>query len=441
MLKTFQNYTNANLSFLKDSKLLIAVSGGVDSVVLTHLCKASRLNVSIAHCNFNLRGDESDADEAFVIALADQLDIEVFVQPFDTKAFADQNKMSIQVAARELRYRWFQELSQQLEIDYILTGHHADDNLETFLINLTRGTGLDGLTGIPEVNNNIVRPLLKFSREAIESYAKNYDYTWREDSSNASTKYLRNKLRHDIIPVLKEINPEVLSNFNNTIANLNDTADVVEESVQAVLKRAIVSIDNTQISYKISEFIKVNNTKAYLFQVFKVYGFTQWDDMVDLLSAQSGKQLFSSTHKLLKDRTCLILTKIIKDENLTKKEASIVINDTSQSVETALGHLTFETVLEAIKSDVSTIYVDAKTLKFPLIVRHWKAGDYFYPLGMKGKKKLSKFFKDQKLSLLAKEKALLLCSKDQIIWVLNQRADDRFKVSDQTESILKIKLS
>jgi len=307
VLVNFQNHINQHLSFLKEARILIAISGGLDSVVLTHLCHQLELNTALAHCNFNLRGNESNADEAFVIKLGEEIDAEVFVQNFDTEDYANQEKLSIQMAARELRYNWFSDLAERLQFDYILTAHHADDNLETFLINLTRGTGLNGLTGIPEINDNIIRPLLPFSRDELEAYASTNDLEWREDSSNTSDKYLRNKLRHHVIPVLKETSPELLQNFKKTLENLNDSADIVDESLNAVAKRAIDTIDDYQITFKISEFKKVNNSKAYLYEMFKNYGFTQWNDILNLLDAQSGKQVFSETHRLVKDREHLIL--------------------------------------------------------------------------------------------------------------------------------------
>jgi len=310
MLKIFKNHIETDLEFLKDSRLIIAISGGVDSVVLCHLCKKLNLDFALAHCNFNLRGEESNADEDFVLELAEQLDAEVFIQNFDTQAYADENKRSIQMAARELRYDWFAELAEQLKFDYILTAHHVDDNLETFLINFTRGTGLNGLTGIPVIKDNIVRPILSFSRDDIEKYAKENSIIWREDSSNSSRKYLRNKLRHEVVPILKEINPNLLYSFQNTLENLNDTADIVEESLNAVAKRAIVDINDNGITYKISEFKKVNNSKAYLFEMFKDFGFTEWNDILGLLDAQSGKQVLSNTHRLIKHREFLILTDI-----------------------------------------------------------------------------------------------------------------------------------
>ncbi len=224
---------------MKKNKLLIAISGGLDSVVLTHLCHDLKLDFSLAHCNFNLRGEESDADEQFVMDLADSLNREVFVESFDKEDYARLNKLSTQMAARKLRYDWFEELADQLEFDFVLTAHHADDNLETVLINLSRGTGLDGLTGIPEQNGNIVRPLLPFSRDDIEAYAKLKNWKWREDSSNTSDTYLRNALRHHVVPKLKELNPQMLQNFGKTVSHLRDVKDILQDRIDDVSSRII----------------------------------------------------------------------------------------------------------------------------------------------------------------------------------------------------------
>ncbi|GAA4970750.1 tRNA lysidine(34) synthetase TilS [Algibacter aquimarinus] len=434
MVENFKEHINNRLPFLENSKLLIAISGGIDSVVLTHLSYNLGLNIALAHCNFNLRGNESDADEDFVLELAEDLDIEVFTQRFDTEKYAEDNKRSIQMAARELRYNWFEELSEQLQFDYILTAHHADDNLETFLINFTRGTGLEGLTGIPEVNGKFVRPLLPFSNVDIEVYAKENNIQWREDSSNKSVKYLRNKLRHEVVPILKEINPSLLQSFQTTLSNLNDTADIVEESTNAVLKRAIDTMNEHYITFKISEFKKVNNPKAYMFEVFKSFGFTEWNDMVDLLDAETGKQVFSNTHRLIKNREYLLLSPYNNDN--TPNEISI--SESEIEKETPFGIILFEEVDAISKPDKNIIYVDKDKLKFPLKLRKRQEGDIFYPLGMTGKKKLSKYFKDEKLSLLDKENTWLLSSAGDIVWVVNRRADDRFKVKNSTKNILKI---
>jgi len=442
MIEAFKNHINSKLPFLSNSKCLVACSGGLDSVVLTHLCHELKLDVTLAHCNFNLRGNESDTDEAFVLDLGEMLDLEVFIQNFDTDIYATTEKLSTQMAARELRYDWFSDLAESLKFDYILTAHHLDDNLETFLINLTRGTGLQGLTGIPEINDNIVRPLLQFSREDIEDYAKAHQLTWREDSSNASDKYLRNKLRHHVIPVLKETTPELLQNFKKTIDNLSDTADIVEESLRAVAKRAIIDIDGDKIIFSVLEFKKANNPKAYLYEMFKDYGFTAWSDIVDLLDAQPGKQVFSESYRLVKDREYLILTRrrSLSGVEVTESvnEAPIFINNTDKEIETPIGTLFFDEVDAIVKPSKKVIFIDKEALNYPLEFRLWKEGDSFQPLGMTGKKKLSKYLKDEKVSLVDKENTWLLTSNNTVVWVVGKRADDRFKVTPKTKEILRI---
>lgn len=445
MLEQFKSHIDKNLTFLNESKLLIAISGGLDSVVLAHLCKVLDINFALAHCNFNLRGDESDDDENFVLNLAEEFNVEIFIQSFDTNIFAKKHKISTQMAARELRYDWFKELSDQLNFDYILTAHHADDNLETFLINLSRGTGLDGLIGIPEENINIVRPLLTFFRKDIKSYAKVNHIKWREDSSNKSSKYLRNSLRHEVIPKLKEINPQLLHNFNNTQSYLNDSKHIIEDAVTRI-QRKVISIDDGLIKINIKKLLKFSHTKAYLYELLKDFNFTEWCDVNDLLTAQSGKQIFSNTHRLIKDRDYLLLEELNNDDILSKSEESTYIVETNKQFKTHLGIIFFDNIdkeatdIAGIKHLQSCIYVDKDLLKFPLSVRHWQKGDYFYPFGMQGKKKLSKFFKDEKFSLIEKDNILLLCSGDDIVWIINNRADNRFKVDKNTNQILKISL-
>lgn len=440
MLSTFQNHINSKLFFLQKSRLLIAISGGIDSVILVHLCHKLKLNIALAHCNFNLRGKESDADEDFVLQLAEDLELEVFIESFDTDVYAQENKLSIQMAARKLRYDWFKEISNQLNFDYILTAHHADDNLETFLINFIRGTGLEGLTGIPEINNQFVRPLLPFSRENIETYAKQNHMEWREDRSNASTKYMRNKLRHQVIPILKEINPSLLQSFQSTINHLQGSCDMVDDHIESLIKQGITKVTPTGLKLNVAEIQKFHNPKAYLYRFLNEYGFTQWDDVANLLQAQSGKQLFSENWRLIKDRDYLLLSK-----KASNKVHEIIVSETEKQVETPFGILYFEDFDEStnnliLKTEWNTIFVDKQLLKFPLSIRKWEEGDVFYPLGMFGKKKLSKFFKDQKYSLLDKENTWLLCSQDTIVWVIEKRADNRFKVVETTKEILKIEL-
>ncbi|TCK69000.1 tRNA(Ile)-lysidine synthase [Winogradskyella wandonensis] len=440
MLQLFSEHILSKLSFLKNARLVVAISGGIDSVVLAHLCKKLGFDFALAHCNFSLRGDESDADEEFVIKLGEDINVEVFSQRFNTEAYAKENKRSIQMAARELRYDWFKDLAAQLGFDYVLTAHHADDNLETFLINFTRGTGLNGLTGIPMINDNIVRPLLPFSREVIEAFARENNIEWRDDSSNSSRKYLRNKLRHEVVPILKEINPQLLDSFESTLDNLNDTADIVEESLNAVAKRAIVEINENGITYKVSEFKKVNNSRAYLFEMFKEFGFTEWNDVVKLLDAETGKYVQSHTHKLTKHRDMLILTNASHSvPNPRDVSESYLINDLN-STEFSIGTLSFEMVSESSNNTGSSIYINKDKLVFPLELRLWKAGDVFCPIGMTGKKKVSKYLKDEKLTPYQKVNTWVLLSEEKIVWVIGHRADERFKVTDSTSNFLKIEI-
>ena len=435
MQNQFESHIKKTLPFLQEAKSLIAISGGLDSVVLTHLCHQLKLDVTLAHCNFNLRHAESDTDESFVITLAEQLGLEVFTQHFNTEDYAEQQKQSIQMAARELRYHWFENLAEDLKFDYILTAHHADDNLETLLINLTRGTGLNGLVGIPEINGKLVRPLLPFSREDLEKYAQANNYEWREDSSNASDKYLRNKLRHHVIPVLKETNPELLSSIKQTISNLKDTAAIVDDQLDAFSSSAIANEASNYMAFKISAFKTLRNPKAYMYELFGEYGFTEWNDVVNLLDAQSGKQLLSKTHRLIKNRDHLILAEIAS-ENLS----TFLIGENDLSFKMPLGQLIFEEANNLMKTGSNSIFVDKDTLTFPLQLRQWQEGDVFYPSGMNGKKKLSKYFKDEKLSLIDKENVWLLCSKDAIVWVVGKRGDNRFRVTDKTTNMIQITL-
>ncbi|WP_345091084.1 tRNA lysidine(34) synthetase TilS [Flavobacterium chungnamense] len=421
-----------NFPFLKEKKLLLATSGGIDSMVLVHLLHQLKYDFAVAHCNFQLRGEESDGDEAFVTSFCKERQIEVFVQKFDTAKFAEDYKLSIQLAARKLRYGWFYELIDKEHFDYILTAHHLDDSLETFLINLSRGTGLDGLTGIPNQNERIIRPLLSFSRLDIEHYAKANAVQWREDSSNASDKYLRNKLRHDVVPVLKELHPNLLASFENTLEHLKQAQSLVEDASKLVYK-IVVKEEKHLLKFQLKELLKLPNYKAYLFQWLKNYGFTAWDDIYNLVEAQSGKQIYSEHYCLLKDRDCLILS--LKEE-ATATDIYLIDKNVSQ-VNIPL-KFEFCNVGDISESNSNSIFVDEEKLLFPLVLRRWQEGDFFYPAGMLGKKKVSKYFKDEKLSLIEKSNQWLLCSDNQIIWIVGMRQDERFKATSNTIKILKI---
>ena len=422
MIQKFKKHITKEFPFLKDTKLLIAISGGLDSVVLFHLLHKLNYDVSLAHCNFKLRGKESDLDEEFIKNLNQISANQIFTIIFDTEKYAKEHKLSTQIAARELRYNWFQKLITEHKFEYVLTAHHADDNLETFLIHLTRGSGLDGFTGIPKVNGNIVRPLLAFSRKEILNYAKDNDIEWREDASNASNKYIRNKIRHQVLPVLKEINPSIFDSFATTIENLQESKQIIEDRIENIASEVLEKEANF-IKIDIEKIKELSNSKAYLYQLLKSYHFTEWNDVYDLLNAQSGKQVFSKTHRLLKDRDVLILSKIDLSNSI---EMAFQIEEEITEITNPI-HLTFKEVIEKSTENKQTIYVDKDLLKYPLMLRKWEKGDYIYPLGMQGKKKLSKYFKDEKFSLIDKENTWLLCNaENQIMWIINHRQDRRF---------------
>lgn len=435
MLSKFNDHLNTNLPFLREKNLLLAVSGGLDSMVLTHLFQQLGCNISIAHCNFNLRGNESDGDEEFITQYAKENDFQFFVTRFDTEHFASDNKVSIQVAARQLRYLWFDELLLKNNLDYLLTAHHLDDSVETFLINLTRGTGLEGLTGIPQQNGKIVRPMLPFTREEISAYAKENDIQWREDSSNASDKYLRNKLRHDVVPILKSLNPAFSGSFANTLENLQQAQSLVEDA-SVIIYKQVVSEKENQKHINIMQLKRLPNYKAYLYQWLSPFGFTAWGDIYALAEAQSGKYILSQHFRLLKDREVLILEPLPENEDTVFE-----IREGQQKFEgpVSLSLLINQTINK--NATKKSIFVDNQLINYPLFLRKWKDGDYFCPVGMNGqKKKISKFFKDEKFSLTEKENTWLLCSGEDIIWVVGHRADDHFKAKETTNTILKIEV-
>ena len=446
-------YNRFNIHFeqtfpnLGNKKFLLALSGGIDSMVLLDLLSKMGVELSLAHCNFKLRGKESDTDESFVRSIAIKYDLMLDVKVFDTKTYASVHKCSIQMAARDLRYNWFQELLNEKGFDYLITAHHANDNLETFLINLSRGTGIDGLCGIPEKSDSILRPLLPFSKSEIIDYAKEHNLKWREDQSNQDSKYLRNKIRKELVPLLKELNPSFLESFTITLTNLKGTKEIVDHRMDLVRDKVIekdATRDKKIIRFKVEELLEFSDNSAYLYQLFYPYGFHQWNDIRALLVSQSGKQIFSETHRLIKNRDYLLLSEISESQSdsikrdIYEKENLVSLNGASLKMET----INLPVINEISKFDhqPDQANFDKDLLTYPLTVRKWEKGDYFYPIGMKGKKKLSKFFKDEKYSLLDKENIWLLCSGRDIVWIIGKRMDNRFKISDKTKTILKATL-
>lgn len=432
LLTNFKNHISKTFPALKGKRILIACSGGLDSVVLSRLFKELNYDISLAHCNFSLRGKESDEDENFVILLADKLSIPIFNKKFNTKAYKIKHKLSIQVAARQLRYQWFAEVCAEHSFDYLATAHHLDDDLETFLINLSRGTGLKGLIGIPLINDKIIRPFLNFPRADILQYAKENNCPWREDSSNQTSDYLRNKLRIEVIPRLKEVDHNLLNGFHQTQKYLNDSMALVNDYM-TLIKNLVVSETEDGFEIDVLKLQDLPNTNALLYELLAPFGFTAWDDLSDLLTAQSGKQIFSESHRILKNRKSLLLV----ENNFVRNKATYTIKESDTGIDIPI-NLKIERVDKILGYTPSIVYLDVQKLSFPLQLRKWREGDSFYPFGMKGKKKLSKFFKDEKLSLIAKEKTWVLSSGNQIVWIVGMRSDHRFKVENQTKKILKI---
>ena len=444
-----ENIVQENLFQPKD-KLLLAVSGGVDSIVLCELCKQAGYDFTLAHCNFQLRGKESDRDEAFLNSLAKRYNVTLLAKKFETEKYAEEKKVSIQVAARELRYGWFGELvgSQpslgefthdcRLPIaDWLITAHHQDDNIETVLMNFFKGTGLAGLRGMLPKQGNLIRPLLFATKEQLMQFAIENNLQWVEDSSNQSDKYSRNYFRHHLIPVIEKIYPKAKENLADNIARFRDIEILYEESIAKELKK-LVEKKGDEIHIPVLKLKKLNALKSVLYELIKKYGFSasQLGEVLHLLNSESGKYILSPSHRILKNRNWLI----ISPKN-TEEQQHILIEQGMETVQFEKGNLLFKTA-SAANGQLSTVNsiasIDAEEIEFPLLLRRWTPGDYFYPLGLRKKKKLARFFIDQKLSLAEKEKAWVLEMNKKIVWVVGMRIDDRFKITEKTKRVLQI---
>jgi tRNA(Ile)-lysidine synthase len=427
----FQDHIETNFPELLQTPFLLACSGGVDSMVLWRLCLDSGLHFEVAHCDFGLRGPESTGDAEFVSAMGEAWDTVVHVKCFQTKAYAKENKQTLQESARLLRYGWFRELAASRGLSFTVTAHQADDELETFLINLIRGTGLEGLGGIPPRAEGVRRPLLPYPRQEIHAYATQMDIPWREDTSNASDKYLRNRLRNAVIPPLKAADPRAMGNFRKSLAFLQGSRALVRNHVAEIRSRVFVE-ENELVRIPLAALRELNPREPYLYELFRPYGFTDWEALGRLLDGVAGRQVRSGTHRLLRDREALLLKPI------TIPDREVYSLYPERSPEALHIPLELDTVSRMENQGPSVLYVDRETLKKGLQVRKWKNGDYFYPLGMGGRQKVAKYFKDHKFSLFEKEAQWILCSGSQIVWLVGHRADERFKVQEHTDQILRI---
>ncbi|MBP6731035.1 MAG: tRNA lysidine(34) synthetase TilS [Chitinophagales bacterium] len=434
LLQKFIEHNTSKRLANRKKKTLLAVSGGIDSVVMCSLFHQAKFPFAIAHCNFQLRGNESNGDEALVVELGKKYGVEVFVNRFDTKQYAQAHTLSIQLAARQLRYQWFEELRKEKDFNLIATAHQLNDNIETILFNLTKGTGIRGLRGIPVRQNNIVRPLLFATREEIEAYQKENNTGYREDSSNAEDKYTRNKIRHHIIPLLKEINPGLEETLASKIEVFTELEllyekEIAKRSAQLFLKK------KGDVIIPLLKLKKTKSAASVLYEYLKDFGFNgeQCNDMVAAIDAEAGKQFLSPTARLIKDRKHFILTP------LTQQQQSVqVINEGDTEIKFANRTLKLSPAAE-VKPDKSVAYIDKTKLEYPLLVRPWAAGDYFYPFGMKmKKKKLKKFLTDEKVPVHEKENIWVIESNKKIAWVIGYRIDDRFKVTTHTKDTLKV---
>ena len=464
LLQRYQEFIKKENLFSPKDKLQLAVSGGLDSVVLCELCKQAGYNFTIVHCNFQLRGEESERDEKFVRQLAENYKVEIKMKKFDTEKFAKENKLSIQETARNLRYKWFFNLWQNetlgntintIEKDsvpgwhapstrsFVLTAHHADDNTETLLMNFFRGTGLHGLTGIPlsgpsTVLAYIKRPLLSFSKKELIEFANENKLEFVEDSSNLSTKYTRNLFRHEIIPAISKVYPQVNENLTDNINRFKEIEKLYKLAVGDI-KKKLIKEKGSEWHIPVKQLMGYNN-RALIYEIIADFGFTekQIDEVIKLSESDSGKYLDSPTfdYRIIKHRHWFIISPINSADS-----RMIIIEEKDKKVLFEEGVIEIEKLQTTNFNPQASNHIaclDSKEIKYPLILRKWKTGDYFYPLGMMKMKKLSRFFIDQKLSKSEKEKTWVIEMDKKIIWVVGKRIDERFKVTEQTKSVLKI---
>ncbi|MEJ5993070.1 tRNA lysidine(34) synthetase TilS [Pedobacter sp. Du54] len=429
----FIAYIKKNALFTQEDNILLAISGGKDSVLMAQLFKLTGFKFSIAHCNFNLRGDESQRDEAFVRLLAHTLDVPFYTTHFDTKAYAKANHVSTQMAARDLRYRWFEELRLANGYDYIALAHHQNDSIETLLLNLTRGTGISGMHGILPKRDYLVRPLLFLSRQQIEALVEEHNIDYVEDSSNLTDTYARNNIRLNVIPVLKEINPNLEETFARNFIRFAETEAVLQQVVEQT-RQNVCEKRGDDIYFSIEKIVALSPQKLLFFELLKPYQFTSSvvDEILSSLAKQSGTSFYSPNYRATINRTDLVISPIaaIKEDIFFMHPHDEYVGVGEKKLLLSYSHSI------SIDSNANKAFVDADKLIFPLVIRFKQDGDKFMPLGMKHYKKLSDFFIDQKVAIPHKSKIpLLINGNGEIIWVVGFRQDNRYKVKVTTKKV------
>lgn len=440
MLQEFRKYLISECNVVETNRFLVAVSGGVDSVVMAELFKLAGLNFAIAHCNFHLRGEESDADQDFVASLAHRMNVPYFSKDFDTKQYAREKGISVQMAARDLRYAWFLETSVKNNYHFVASGHNKNDVVETMLLNLSRGTGFRGLMGIRARYNNIIRPLLFASRQTIEAYAHEYNIHWREDSSNRQTRYSRNKIRHSIVPAFESINPAFVQNAIDTCRRIEHTGKLLDLALEQI-KREIWMALPGKIIIDIEKLKKYPANDILLFELLRDFGVSQLSSemLINTVETSTGKQFHTRSHTITRDRNHLIVT-----ENISHEFHQILINPDTVLIDHPI-QMCFKMAGngndKVIPTHRSIAALDADRITWPILLRGWRNGDRFQPLGMKGTKKVSDFLINIKLPLPDKQNVWVLESGGEIAWVVNHRIDERFRVTENTARILFIEFN
>jgi tRNA(Ile)-lysidine synthase len=439
MQNVFLKYIKENHLVKKGDRVLLAVSGGIDSMVMTDLFVRTAIEVGIAHCNFCLRGRESDKDEELVKKFADKHNIPFYSIRFKTTDYAEKKGISIQMAARDLRYSWFEKTRHEYGYDSVAVAHNLNDNIETLLINLTRGTGIAGLTGMKMVNNRIIRPLLFATRESIVEYCKRQKIEYREDRSNADSKYTRNKIRHLVIPLLKEINPSIEYTLNDTAERMSGINDIVSGFIEKIVKATFEYRDD-KIAVNISLLQPYQQNKTILFELFRPFGITTstLKDFINIIAGRTGSRLFTATHRIVKDRNEIIISSGSQKENEEYKINSVAELKKVPGI-LSVKNINF-TRSYPIPTDPCIACIDIQDITYPLIIREWHSGDFFFPFGMNRKKKLSDYFVDRKFSRFDKEKVLILESAGRIVWIIGERIDNRFRITESTKKALIIKV-